>query len=95
MNYSKFIELVNQETPPDDLDGIRLAIWYIMKDYWDMAHNIVQDVDSEIASWIHAYLHRQEGDISNAHYWYSKAGKKAYSGDLKPELNDIIKTVFK
>ena len=94
MTYDNFIQLTQKETPPDDLDGVHLAIWYIMKDNWDMAHNITQDINTETASWIHAYLHRQEGDISNAHYWYHRAGKKACSGNLEVELDDIIKTVF-
>ena len=94
MNYSDFIKITQKETPSDDLDGIHLALWYAMKDNWDMAHNIAQDINSETASWIHAYLHRKEGDISNAHYWYHRAGKKAYSGNLEVELDDIIKTVF-
>ena len=94
MTYDNFIQLTQKDTPPNELDRIHLALWYIMKDNWDMTHNIAQDINTETASWIHAYLHRQEGDISNAHYWYSRAGKDAYSGDLKPELDKIIKTVF-
>ena len=65
-----------------------------MKDNWDMAHNIVQDINTETASWIHAYLHRVEGDISNAHYWYNRASKEPSSESLESELNDIIKSVF-
>ena len=94
MNYNKFIELTDQETPPDDLDGVHLAIWYIMKDNWDMTHNITQDINTEMASWIHAYLHRWEGDIGNAHYWYRSVSKDPYTGSLKTELSDIIKLVF-
>ena len=95
MQYDDFIKLTKESEPSDKLSGVYLAIWYAVKDNWDMAHNIVQDINTETASWIHAYLHRVEGDIGNAHYWYNRAGKKAYSGDLKPELDDIIKTVFK
>ena len=95
MQYDDFIKLTKESEPSEKLSGIHLAIWYAIKNNWEMAHKIVQNINSKTSSWIHAYLHRQEGDISNAHYWYSRAGKKAYSGDLKPELDDIIKTVFK
>ena len=94
MNYSDFIKLTQKETPPDDFNGIRLALWYAMKDNWDMAHNIAQDINTETASWIHAYLHRQEGDIENAHYWYRRSEKEAYSSSLEIELDDIIKSII-
>ena len=72
MNYIKFKKSIKQEEPPDSLDGVELALWYAVKGDWDMAHNIAQEIHSEAASWIHAYLHRQEGDIGNAHYWYRR-----------------------
>ena len=65
-----------------------------MKNNWDMAHNIVQDINTDTASWIHAYLHRVEGDLSNANYWYNRAGKKSTTESLESELNNIIKSVF-
>ena len=54
----------------------------------------MQDINTEIAFWIHAYFHRVEGDIGNAHYWYNRARKKSSSKSLESELNDIIKSVF-
>ena len=94
MKYLDFINSIEKEKPPKKIPKIELSIWYILKNNWDMAHTIAQDIPSEIASWIHAYLHRQEGDISNAHYWYSKANKVPYSDSLEEELDDIIESIF-
>ena len=93
MEYKKFTELTKNTKPSTELKGIYLALWYAKKDDWDMAHNITQDIHTKTASWIHAYLHRVEGDISNANYWYYQCYKPTYSGSFKDELNDIIKAL--
>ena len=94
MQYDDFIKLTKKSEPSDKLSGVYLAIWYAVRDNWDMAHNIVQDINTETASWIHAYLHRVEGDIGNAHYWYNCAKKEPSSESLKSELDDIIQLLF-
>ncbi len=94
MDYDNFINLTKKNEPSDKLSGIHLAIWYAMKGNWDMAHNIVQDINTNNAYWMHAYLHRVEGDISNANYWYNRARKESSSESLDSELNDIIQSVF-
>ena len=94
MNYDKFIKLTKQSEPTDSLSSIQLALWHAMKNNWDMAHNIVQDINTDTASWIHAYLHRVEGDLSNANYWYNCASKNACTESLESELNNIIQSVF-
>ena len=95
MNYENFLRLTKESKPPAELLGIELALWYAMKNNWEMAHNIVQDINTNTASWIHAYLHRFEGDLSNANYWYNRAGKKCSTETLQFELNIIIKSIFK
>ena len=94
MQYNDFIKLTKESEPSDKLDGVHLAIWYAVKDNWDRAHKIVQDINTETAFWIHAYLHRLEGDITNTNYWYNRARKEPSSESLESELNDIIKSVF-
>ena len=94
MKYDDFIKLTKESEPSDKLSGVHLAIWYAVKDNWDMAHNIVQDINTETAYWIHAYLHRVEGDLGNANYWYNRARKKPSSESLKSELDDIIQFLF-
>ena len=94
MQYDDFIKLTKESKPSDKLSGIHLAIWYAVNDNWDMAHNIIQDINTETASWIHAYLHRVEGDIDNAKYWYNRCRKELSSESLKSELDSIIQFLF-
>lgn len=56
---------------------------------WDGAHRIVQDISGADAAWIHAHLHRLEGDLSNAAYWYRLAGRPTATGDLETERAEI------
>ncbi len=60
---------------------------------WDGAHRIVQDNSSPEAAWVHAHLHRVEGDLGNAGYWYRRAGKPAATGDLAAERRGIEKAL--
>ena len=94
MQYDDFINVTKESEPSNKLSGVHLAIWYAFKDNWEMAHSIVQEIHTETAFWIHAYLHRVEGDIDNAHYWYNRAKKKPPSESLESELNTIIKSVL-
>jgi hypothetical protein len=56
---------------------------------WDMAHDLIQHLPTQEAAWIHAYLHRKEGDRWNAQYWYDRAGKPYFDGTLEEEWNTI------
>ena len=94
MQYDDFINLTKESEPSNNLSGVHLAMWYAFKDNWEMAHSIVQEIHTETAFWIHAYLHRVEGDIGNAHYWYNRARKEPSSKSLKSELDDIIQLLF-
>lgn len=60
---------------------------------WDGAHRIVQDDPSPEAAWVHAHIHRVEGDLGNAGYWYGRAGKPAASGDLEAERQAIAQAL--
>lgn len=75
---------------PDDLDGALLALWWDGKGDWERAHNVAQDVSGADGSWVHAYLHRKEGDLGNAAYWYSRAGRPVARGDLAEEWRSIV-----
>jgi len=66
-------------------------LWYDAKDDWEKSHDVIQDVDSQNAAWIHAYLHRKEGDVGNARYWYSRAGKSMPSITLEDEWESLVK----
>ena len=86
MNLSVFKESLKTSQPSTDLSTYTTALWYDAKGNWKKAHELVQDLNDKNASWIHAYLHRKEGDISNADYWYYKAGKKRPEVSLQQEI---------
>jgi hypothetical protein len=66
------------------------ALWWAAKGDWDAAHKIVMNEYSKDAAWVHAYLHRVEGDLSNAGYWYRRAGKPAAKDALDAEWQRIV-----
>jgi len=94
MEYDDFIKLTEKQKPSKKLSGIHLAIWYILKNNLDMAHKTVQKLNTKISCQFHAYLHRVEGDLGNADYWYSRAEVEPATASLETELSDIIKSVF-
>ena len=94
MSYQEFIKSLELTSPSKNIDGLELGLWYAAKGDWDMAHKITQEIHTKTASWVHAYLHRQEGDIDNAHYWYRQAGKEACLDSLEVELDHILRSVF-
>jgi len=70
-------------------EGPLKALQLLAAGDWDAAHELVQDDSSAEASWVHAHLHRVEGDLSNAGYWYRRAGKPVASGALEEERRAI------
>jgi hypothetical protein len=71
------------------------ALWWAAKGDWDAAHKIVQDESSKDAAWVHAYLHRVEGDLSNAGYWYRQAGQPVAKDALEAEWERIVSALNK
>lgn len=71
------------------LSPILQALWYDYQDDWDKSHDIAQEIHTDEGSWIHAYLHRKEGDHWNANYWYNKAGRSMPSYSLDEERERI------
>jgi hypothetical protein len=86
--------LKNLETPKDLESDYLKAIWYDLHEDWEEAHRIVQSHNTVPAMWIHAYLHREEGDIPNSKFWYGSAGK-VYPGNLlfEDELEIILNEI--
>ena len=76
--------------PAPDLAPPLAALWWAAKGDWDAAHKIVMNEDSKDAAWVHAYLHRVEGDLSNAGYWYRRADKPAAKDALDAEWQRIV-----
>jgi len=71
------------------------AMWYDAQGNWNKAHDIAQEIHNEDGAWIHAYLHRKEGDEGNASYWYSRAKRKMPSYDLGQEWEEITSFFLK
>ena len=94
MNYQEFIKSLELTSPSSNIDGLELALWHAAKGNWDRAHEITQEIHTKTASWVHAYPHREEGDIDNANYWYRQASKEACSDSLEVELDNILRSVF-
>jgi hypothetical protein len=81
--------------PAPGLDAPLAALWWAAKGGWDEAHKIVQDEASTDAAWVHAYLHRVEGDLGNAGYWYRQAGKPVAAGPLETEWEGMVSALLK
>ena len=75
------------DTPPaPGLEPPLTALWWAAKGQWDQAHKIVQDESGANAAWVHAYLHRVEGDLGNAGYWYRQAGQPVANGHARSRM---------
>ena len=90
MNIDDFRRSLKTDHAPLGIDPLLVALWLDAKGDWEGSHSIVQDINTQDAAWIHAYLHRKEGDIWNADYWYSRAGKKRPQITLEEEWNDLV-----
>ena len=90
MELDEFKNSVAKSAPPKNVSVYLNALWYDRKGDWDKSHNIIQDVNDKTAGWIHAYLHRKEGDEGNAGYWYSRAGKSFPEISLDEEWSEIV-----
>lgn len=71
-------------------DGPLLALWWDAKGDWERAHEVAQEVEGRDGAWVHAYLHRKEGDLGNAGYWYRRAGQAVATGDLRDEWERMV-----
>jgi hypothetical protein len=94
MTFEEFQRSTLQNAPPSDLEALLLALWEDARDNWDRAHEIAQEVSNWKGSWVHAYLHRKEGDIGNASYWYSRAGKARSHVSLEEEWEEIARALL-
>ena len=81
--------------PAPQLSAPLAALWWAAKGGWDAAHRLVQDEATADAAWVHAYLHRVEGDLSNAGYWYRQAGRPVVSDALDAEWERISSALLK
>jgi hypothetical protein len=90
-----FRQSLSQEAPPSNLSLALVALWWDAKGNWSKAHESAQQDNGPAGAWVHAYLHRKEGDSSNAAYWYRQAGKPRAHIPLEEEWKEIVTALLK
>jgi hypothetical protein len=93
MDYVTFQASLEAPAPPTQLSSALQALWYDSQGSWEEAHTLVQDSPSPECAWVHAYLHRKEGDTWNAGYWYQQAGKAFTKTSLDAEWEAIVQAL--
>ena len=97
MNVKQLAESAQRGgNPPAGLSVALKALWLARAGRWDAAHDLCEDIDGYEGAWIHAHLHRVEGDLPNAAYWYDRAGKPSLDGQEKlgEEWNEIAEELM-
>ena len=89
MDLSTFKQSLDRDVPPEDLGQALSALWHEAKGDWDRAHRLAQSQKDADGAWVHAYLHRVEGDRSNADHWYRRAEKPSSTAPVKEEWDEI------
>jgi hypothetical protein len=95
MDYHSFTETLKfSATAPLELNTPLSAMWYDAQGDWNKAHTLVQDEETGDCAWVHAYLHRKEGDIWNADYWYRRVGRIRPNISIPSEWEAIVKELL-
>ena len=95
MTVNEFRATLEAGAPPAGLSSLLLALWHDARGDRKRAHELAQDVDDCDGAWIHAYLHRKEGDTGNAGYWYRRAGRPAATDALEAEWERIVGSLLR
>jgi hypothetical protein len=94
VNLADYKASLSGAAPAPGLDAPLAALWWAANGKWDEAHKIVQDENDTNSAWVHAYLHRVEGDLGNAGYWYRQAGQPVTTGSLEAEWERIASALL-
>lgn len=94
MNFDEFKSSLHDKSPPRNLERELEAMWWDARGEWKKAHQTVHLMSNTSAAWVHAYLHRKEGDLTNAAFWYASAARKMPDIPLEEEWNDIVKKLL-
>jgi hypothetical protein len=95
MNFETFRETLARVSAPAELTAALAGLWWDAKGDWTKAHEAAQRDEGTAGAWVHAYLHRKEGDDSNAAYWYRRAGKVPAQGSFEEEWTTIVSSLIK
>jgi hypothetical protein len=93
VTVKEFRSTLTSDRPPP-VSPLLLALWHDAKGDWEKAHTLAQDVDEESGAWVHAYLHRKEGDLGNAGYWYRRANQPIATDSLEAEWTRIVSALL-
>jgi len=91
---TSFKEFAAAGSPPPGAGLALQALWHETQGNWERAHELAQEDTGRNGAWVHAYLHRREGDTMNAGYWYSRAGRTAATGDLDAERAAMVRALL-
>ncbi len=94
MTFEEFLESINNDQPTPELSETLISLWWDKKGNWDRAHSIAQDIPTTQGSAVHAYLHREEGVLWNADYWYSRAGRTRPDIPLEAEWQQLVEEML-
>jgi len=94
MNFEDFHRSMAEDEPPAGLGRPLEALWRLKKGDWHAAHELAQAQSDDAGAWVHAHLHRVEGDASNAGYWYRRAGKPHAEQPLEQEWEAITRSLL-
>jgi hypothetical protein len=94
MTLEQFRDSLSLEEPPRQLSLALSALWWDAKDNWKQAHEVAGQDEGPAGAWVHAYLHRKEGDLGNAGYWYRRADKTPATGSLGDEWLEITRSLL-
>ncbi|MDF5736562.1 MULTISPECIES: hypothetical protein [unclassified Nostoc] len=96
MNTDEFLQLIERQRPcPETLPKGLQAMWYDKKGDWNKAHEILGNASDADSAWVHAYLHRKEGDLYNARFWYQRSGQPEFLGELSQEWEQITSVLLR
>ena len=94
MDFAAFKSSLAADRPPRGLSAPLKALWWAGREKWGKAHEIAQAHDDAPSAWVHAYLHRVEGDAGNAAYWYRRAERPVAKGALPAEWEAIVRALL-
>jgi hypothetical protein len=94
MTMQEFRESLLRDEPPKELSLALAALWWDAKGDWTRAHESAQQDEGLAGAWVHAYLHRKEGDSPNAGYWYQRAGKSPARTSIEDERDAITASLL-
>ncbi len=89
LTLAAFKASLSRDAPPEGLEAALAALWWAAKGGWNRAHELAQSQDDRRGAWVHAHLHRIEGDEANAGYWYRRAGRPHAADPLPAEWDAI------